>query len=93
MAEDYKLTHTGAELDNAIKAVSNGVYKSSIYVPTGTADNLTFTLTDADTVDKTYGSTPISFGNIKGATGAMVKMALVLLVLHLLEKKLINVLN
>lgn len=70
MAEDYKLTHTGAELDNAIKAVSNGVYKSSIYVPTGTADNLTFTLTDADTVDKTYGSTPISFGNIKGATGA-----------------------
>ena len=31
MAEDYKLTHTGAELDNAIKAVSNGVYKSSIY--------------------------------------------------------------
>lgn len=70
MAGDYKLTHTGAELDNAIKAVSNGVYKSSIYVPTGTADNLTFTLTDADTVDKTYGSTPISFGNIKGATGA-----------------------
>lgn len=69
MADDYKLTHTGTELDNAIKAVSNGVYRSGIYVPTGTTDNLTFTLTDAGTVDETYGSTPIVFGSIKGEAG------------------------